>query len=204
MTIAHSHLQSAAVATRMQCLREATRAAHLRIEGVLPLLDTKLSRTDYLGVIAAFYGFYSTLEPRLLLAAGVNAGELELPRRAKLPLLTLDLQALGSSPAEIAALPCCSELPFTSTPSQALGALYVLEGATLGGQVIGRNLRAALGLDRSNGAAFFAGYGDETRQMWRLFSEHVNGSTNLDTVELAKSAVDTFEKLRGWLVRAVK
>jgi heme oxygenase len=204
MTIADPGLRSAPVATRMQRLREATRNAHMRIEGALPLLDPKLSRTRYIGVVARFYGFYSVVEPRLLSAAGANAGQIELGRRAKLPLLALDLQALGSSAARIAALPCCADVPLTVTPSQALGVLYVLEGATLGGQVIGRNLRAGLGLDSSNGAAFFGGYGDETRLMWRLFSEHVDRSSSLDVDVLAGSAVDTFEKLLAWLVSAVK
>ncbi len=47
-----------------------------------------------------------------------------------------------------------------------LGALYVVEGATLGGRVIARHLARSLALGPADGAAFFAGYGDRTGAMW--------------------------------------
>jgi heme oxygenase len=114
----------------------------------------------------------------------------------------MDLQLLGRTSTQVEALPRCAELPLQLTPSHALGILYVLEGATLGGQVIGRNLSAVLKLGATNGAAFFAGYGDETRAMWKRFSEHVDRSAALDSETVIASAVDTFEKLRSWLVAA--
>lgn len=200
MPIAAPTMHSAPIPTRMQRLREATRQAHMRIEGALPLLDPKLTLVRYRGVLEGFYGFYMGLEPCLLAAAGAHAADIELGRRGKLPLLRLDLQALGRSVAEVEALPRCVDLPRADTPSEALGVLYVLEGATLGGQVIGRSLAAALGLGAANGAAFFAGYGDETRAMWKRFSEHVDRSAALDSEAVIASAVDTFEKLRSWLV----
>ncbi len=204
MTIAVPTTHAAPIPTRMQRLREATRQAHARIEGALPLLDPKLSRARYGAVVAAFFGFYVELEPRLLSAAGAHAADIELGRRAKVPMLRMDLQALGRSSIEIDALPRCVDLPHTITPSQALGVLYVVEGATLGGQVIGRNLGAALGLGATNGAAFFAGYGDETRAMWKRFSEHIDSLDRLDSEALIAAAIDTFERLRSWLVAAGK
>ena len=80
----------------------------------------------------------------------------------------------------------------------------MFEGATLGGQVIGRNLNTALNVGATNGASFFAGYGNETRAMWKGFSEHLDRSAALDTETVIASAVDTFEKLRSWLVAAGK
>jgi heme oxygenase len=188
----------------MQRLREATRHAHARIEGALPLLDPKLTRVKYRRVLEAFFGFYVVLEPHVLVAAGTHAADIELGQRGKVSLLHLDLRALGRTSVEIEALQRCGELPATVTPSQALGVLYVLEGATLGGQVIARNLGAALGLGATNGAAFFAGYGEETRAMWKQFSEHVDRSAGLDSQVVVASAIDTFEKLRIWLVASGK
>ena len=188
----------------MQRLREETRRAHMQIEGALPLLDPLLTRLRYGGVMRAFYGFYAVLEPRLLAAAGAHGAHIELGRRAKLPLLLLDLRALGETDAQLAALPRCEELPSTATPSHALGALYVIEGATLGGQVIGRSLKASLGVDATNGAAFFSGYGVETRPMWQRFAAHLDQEAALDTELVVTSAVDTFDKLRVWLVAAAK
>ena len=185
-------------------LREATRLAHARIEGSLPLLDPKLTRARYVSVVEALFGFYVGLEPRVVISAGPHAAYIELGRRAKTPLLLLDLHALGKTSVETAAIPHCPDLPFPVTPSHALGVLYVLEGATLGGQVIRRSLRNALELGVDNGAAFFAGYGDETKAMWLRFSEHVDRSRALDSEAMIASAIDTFEKLRCWLADSSK
>jgi heme oxygenase len=204
MNMAAPAAHSAPIPTRMQRLREATRQAHTRIEGTLPLLDPKLTLARYRAVIEAFLGFYVDLEPRLLRAAGAHAADIELGRRGKVPLLNLDLAALGLTSVEVAALQRCDDLPPAVTPSQALGVLYVLEGATLGGQVIGRNLGATLNLGATNGAAFFAGYGNDTRAMWKSFSEHLDRSAALDTEAVIASAVDAFEKLRTWLVVAAQ
>ena len=81
--------------------------------------------------------------------------------------------------------------------------LYVFEGATLGGQIIGRHLRDGLRIDRGNGAAFFGGYGDETGAMWMRFSRHVDTSSIIDTEAAVGAAVETFEKLQVWLDAAL-
>ena len=52
---------------------------------------------------------------------------------------------------------------------EGLGALYVIEGATLGGQVITRYIQSALKIDATNGGRFFAAYGDRTGLLWRDF-----------------------------------
>ena len=188
----------------MQRLREATREAHARIEGSLPLLDPQLTRPRYRALVEAFYGFYAGLEPRLLTAAGPHAGDIDLGRRGKLALLRLDLHALGRSDADIDGLPRCLDLPLLVTASHAIGVLYVLEGATLGGQIIARHLQSALDLGANNGAAFFAGYGPLTGAMWKRFSAHVDSSMTLETEVVITSATETFEKLRSWLVGAGK
>ena len=178
----------------MQRLREATRVVHARIEASLPLLAPALTLATYTRVIEAFHGFYAPMEPRL---AGSFA------HRAKVPMLLADLCALGKTAAEVAALPRCAELPRVTCASHAIGVLYVFEGATLGGQIIGRHLRDGLHLHSGNGAAFFGGYGDETGAMWRRFSHHVDTSPILDTETAVGAAVETFETLQVWLDAAL-
>jgi heme oxygenase len=57
------------------------------------------------------------------------------------------------------------------TLAHALGLLYVLEGATLGGQLLRRRLGPALGLTEERGLAFFTAYGAEVGPMWRAFAD---------------------------------
>ena len=185
--------------TRMQLLREATRLAHTRIEGVLPFLDPALTRARYTRVVEAFYGFYAPLEPSIVRAAESDGAALALELRAKLPLLATDLRALGRTPAEVLALARCCSVPVVASSSQAIGILYVIEGATLGGQVIRKHLRDRLEIDAAGGAAFFTGYGAMTGAMWTRFVEHVNHSRTIQTDVAVNAAVDTFQRLTQWL-----
>ena len=76
-----------------------------------------------------------------------------------MPLLKRDLEKLSGEDFEINLLEICRDLPLVETFAQTLGCPYVLEGATLGGQVVGRHLRENLNLSPENGAAFFNSYG---------------------------------------------
>ncbi len=184
---------------RMQRLRDATRLVHARIEGAMPVLDPSLTRARYTQVVEAFYGFYAPLEPTISNALGADAAALELARRAKLPLIAKDLRALGRTLAEIEALPRCYNLPCIDNASHAIGALYVIEGATLGGQIIRRHLRESLAIDADSGAALFTGYGPTTGAMWARFGEHVDRSSTIATEEAILAAIATFETLTTWL-----
>ena len=72
--------------------------------------------------------------------ARLAATELPLgfPLRARAELIERDLLALGLSPAEIVALPLCSERPELSCFEDLAGSLYVLEGACLGDRFLPR------------------------------------------------------------------
>lgn len=183
----------------MRVLREATHLAHMRIEGVLPLLDPGLTRARYTQVVETFYGFCAPLEPRITSAAGAVGPALTLDLRSKLPLLLTDLRALGRTRAEVEALPHCPSLPVVESPSHAIGALYVLEGATLGGQIIRKHLRNLLDIDASRGAAYFTGYGATTGAMWTRFGQYVNESAEIETDAALHAAVETFQTLTRWL-----
>ena len=67
---------------------------------------------------------------------------------------------------KIAELPRCRDVPSLSCREDLAGCLYVLEGASLGGQVIGRALRERFGLNERRGASFFIGDADATVARW--------------------------------------
>jgi heme oxygenase len=186
-------------ATPMQRLRQATRSAHERIELALPLFDPSLTRASYIRVLESFHGFYAPLELLCERVAGPVRKELDLASRAKTPLLVTDLGAMGRTPADLLALRRCRALPKVTLASHATGVLYVLEGATLGGEVIARHLRGALGIDASSGAAFFSGYGAQTRVMWMRFAAYVDGAAGLDLDDSIAAANGTFAALERWL-----
>jgi len=77
------------------------------------------------------------------------------------------------------------------TSSGALGALYVLEGSTLGGQVIVRHLHAHFGERVSGRTAYFAGHGAENGPRWRVFKD-ILGRAGWVGDEVVSAAQATF------------
>ena len=58
---------------------------------------------------------------------------------------------------------------FKADTAFALGVMYVIEGSTLGGRVILKNVEKILGLNEHTGASYFAGYNLKTGPLWKHF-----------------------------------
>ena len=152
-------------------LRDATRDLHERVERRLPVLDPALTLGRYRDTLVALHAVYRPLERRLAAVPGLDAVHgLDLAARWKTPLLARDLRALGMPGTARATLPDADVPAIRDAPS-ALGALYVLEGATLGGQPITRHLVRTLPVTPAHGCAFFASYGGRVGAMWRAYRE---------------------------------
>src|SRR5262245_32466583 len=139
-------------------LKEATREQHENLEGTVNVMDQMFSAEDYKKLLCKFYRFYSAIEPQIdkldLASAGYDFNE-----RRKLPKLEQDLRALGAWD-EAQGLAKWEGLPELGNNAAGFGSLYVMEGATLGGQIINRHLKQHLGISPDNGGAFFNGYGE--------------------------------------------
>lgn len=188
----------------LHALKRETWPLHERLERRLNLLGPAFTAERYVGLIIDFWGFYSPLESRLANLPGLREWMPDLERRFKTPQLEADLANLGIPPETFASIPLCAELPPLQGMAQALGCLYVLEGATLGGQVVSRHLRRSLGFEADNGASFFQGYGDRTGTMWRIFGERLAAVESVlgpIEAEMTDAARATFETLERWLFR---
>lgn len=182
-------------------LRERTREQHEQVEARLPLLRDDVSADAYRDLLVRFHGFYAPLEARLCAVAELAAAGADPAGRRKAPLLARDLAALGVD----AGAPC-TDLPDVSTPARAWGAMYVLEGATLGGQLIRRHLAGVLDLSPENGGAFFAAYGDRVGPMWKAFGAALTAWADAHPAaedEVVAGAADTFARLDAWLAAEV-
>ncbi len=122
--------------------------------------------------------------------------------RRKTPRLASDLMALGAAPDTLAALPHCRELPDVASSARLLGCLYVIEGATLGGQIITRHLQTHLGLTPVCGASFFHGYGEQTGSHWKAFGARVRDFVQRSggAGEVIAAANQTFVTFEAWLL----
>jgi len=163
----------------------------------LGLLDDQLDLGAYTQLLGRFYGFWRNWEPRV--AALLDDPAFLAPRR-RLHLLAADLAAVGCLPQAVAALPLCP-LPVLRNAAEAFGSLYVMEGSTLGGRVIERNVDRCLGLDRLSGCSYFAGYGAATGPMWRSFLARLETAPAGDVPQITDGASATFDRLAWWLTR---
>ena len=180
-------------------LKTETRPQHDAIEAALDLTSETLTLDAYLGTLERFHGFYRPLEAGLVKIGGWVERGLDLTERQKTRLLETDLRVLGVNNFEM--LPVCTDLPPHVTVTAAFGCLYVLEGATLGGQVISQLLRNRLGVTPETGGRFFHAYGDRTGAMWQAFRAALTASVvkPCDEEEVVSAAKDTFLKLQHWL-----
>ncbi|HEX4608640.1 MAG TPA: biliverdin-producing heme oxygenase [Urbifossiella sp.] len=176
-------------------LKTRTRPHHERIEAGLNPMREGLTRADYEYLLAGFYGFYAPWEDRAATALRPDL-RAEFDRRRKAPALDRDLRFLGADPA---GLPRCARLPPTDSAAAVLGAMYVVEGSTLGGQHIARHLARTLGVRPGAGCDFFSGYGDETGAMWKQFRAWLTAHGVGQEEVVVAAAADTFDRLGAWM-----
>jgi heme oxygenase len=170
------------------------------------LVERARTLAGYKALLARLHGFYRPFEPRLEAVSGIDSLGLDLPMRRKVPLIEADLAHLGLSAHAIAALPGCGELlPRPTSTAQALGCLYVVEGATLGGAVIRRHVEASLGLKGpAGGVAFFSSGGADIGRRWQGFRAVVERvvTTREEEAEAVAMAVATFCAFERWVAPA--
>lgn len=178
-------------------LREATRTLHADVEEETAVLQGGPGR--YRWFVEKQYGFLAPLEPRLAEAPGLAALGLDVEARRRAHLFAADLLHLGVRPGR---LPRCAALPRVDTAARALGALYVLEGATLGGLFVLHQVGERLGITAQAGGSGIAPYGDRTVPMWVAYADALDRfvrASPADEPEVHDAARETFERMRAWL-----
>lgn len=139
---------------------------HQSVEAVLGLPGS-IQPGNYTSWLARFLGIYEPFETGLAQHDWTAFG-LDLSPVRRSAAAASDLATLGMDRAILARLPRAAP-PTLPGFAQALGARYVLEGATLGSRFILRDLQARIGLPIAGATQMFAGYGDQTGGMWKAF-----------------------------------
>ncbi|MBA3537221.1 MAG: biliverdin-producing heme oxygenase [Tatlockia sp.] len=156
----------------------------------------EITLSDYQLLIQSFYGFIMPCEALIDLLTCKSV----IKNRKKKPWLEQDLNALKLATNNEIKLSICNDLPVLSEYEHVLGYLYVIEGATLGGQVISKMLETQLQISKDQGGKFFHGYGEKTKVMWTKFCKDLSNITNLEQhYKIINSANDTFERLHEWM-----
>ena len=190
----------------MALLRQATKHEHQRLESDLDLLRSDLTRRDYFQLLRSMHGFIAPWETQIG-ARLEQADRAMFDARRKTKLLVDDLQfaqrhELGDVPKnalmQSAPRNC---LPRLETVAEAWGSWYVVEGSTLGGEILARHFQAKWGLLPGSGLSYFSCYGRDVGKKWSEFAVAATVAVPRDSYEAAAAAaVATFQCLHTWLV----
>ena len=179
-----------------QYLRARCSQAHRDLEQSLPFSTQRLTLSQYCAHMQLLYAPMVQLEARLQSVAHLlQTIGVWVPAHCRAHLLAQDLLALGQA----LPLPDAIEAPSPlHNVWQGLGLLYVLQGSTLGGQVIVARLQRQLGLSPPSGCTYFYGHGSHTRARWLALCSilEANLVEPHQQAQAADAALGTFAYLR--------
>jgi heme oxygenase len=176
----------------LQALRDATRQAHTTLERRIDLMSAVGSQTRFERLLRRFETFHRDWEPKV--EGLISQPPLLIPRR-RLALLHADLTALDLAPDPGPG----PDLSWLDNAGAAWGSLYVVEGSTLGGQVIAKALSNRTWLQSAN-IRYFGSRGRRTAAFWRETTEAITTyGRHHDQGQVLDGAARTFELLVDWL-----
>jgi heme oxygenase (biliverdin-IX-beta and delta-forming) len=184
-----------------QEIKNATAQSHQALEKLIVDQIRSISGPrDYAYLLALFSGFFGGLE--LLIDEYVSAQYLpDLHDRRKAYLIAEDLRNLGGQVPKTSGL---EFLPVIENHFQAFGALYVMEGSSLGGGHIVKMIRKKL--PETDAFLFFSGYGEHTVDMWNRFKIYLDQTSGTpdEINSMISTARDTFLKFAEWIMSKIE
>lgn len=169
-------------------VKSTTKEQHLKVEKLLSkkLFSSDLLPVNYYELLQAFYFAYQDFENQIY---SFSLTKDFLIHRSKLIFLEKDLSHLRSD----FDIPHHFKIPQESlimqNAEEALGVLYVTEGATLGGKIILENLKSHDWMNTEKYGNFFNSYGVARREMWLEFNNFIE-----DYFKRKSFAVSCYEK----------
>ena len=167
--------------TTLQLLRRETAPLHEATEAAFDLPARLASRGAYLDLLVTMLGVYEPLERALAGFAWESIG-MDFRSRRKTPQLLRDIEIVSAGTmVDLRPDSADSDRPVVATSlAEAIGVMYVLEGATLGGQIIARELARRLAISPEDGGSFYSSYGGNRGAMWRQFCDAANRHCDAD------------------------
>ena len=179
----------------LQRLRRETALDHERVEQLIPLMQPDLTVQQYADVLTRLYGLVQGWDDWAVSRAPRDLRPAVLSR-CRGRWLAHDLAYLGVPLPDLRVSPSLSE---PVSRSAFLGAMYVMEGSTLGGQYIARHVEGVLQLNRGRGDQYFRGHGARTGAMWREFQVILQSVDAADEDTLIAAARGTFNRFGSWM-----
>lgn len=180
-----------------EILKQATSNQHDQLEQLMfvdKIMNGSLSIEDYKQILLTNYIVHASLEQALYenLDSSLQL-ELQINKRIKLAVLEQDLQELNIAQPEIK--PDKNSIQIPQNNAAVLGAMYVLEGATLGGNVIVKRLKSNPNLQNKHlNFYYYQIYGSDLVTNWKSFCQVLNTKVAAEDFEISiQSALKVFD-----------
>lgn len=180
-----------------EILKSATKGHHDELEELMfvnEIMQKTLTLSQYKTLLATNYIVHAAIESRLHDRLDEELkGVLDIENRNKLHALERDLLEMNISKAALDTI----EFEFLNHPEElnnasSLGAMYVLEGATLGGNVIYKKLRSNPAFEDLN-LYYYTVYAQNLIPNWLAFVNVLNTKVaEIDYPAAEQSAVNMF------------
>jgi heme oxygenase len=184
-----------------ELLKEATKANHDELEQLMfvgQIMDGTLTPAQYQQLLTANYLSHTYFEDYIFkhLSPALQQ-ELETANRVKLPGLLKDVEELLIPIPEFTGDEQSLHTPAADDASL-LGAMYVLEGATLGGHVIVKRLLVNPHLQQLDlGYYYYQTYGPKLIDNWKQFVQVLNTRlTPEDYDKAVQNAKNMFDNIK--------
>ena len=178
-------------------LRRDTRHAHDSLDASLDLIGPPLRLAQFIRLLGRFHALHRAVEPAL--AASLEPSL--LAGRGKLAALEHDLRLCGADTTDVITS-AAPNLPPLTDRAAALGALYVIEGSTLGGRIIARHLRQE-NVIPPDALRYFDIYGGQTGEMWRIICRALDAIVDSEEAERSvRMAIAMFGMVQAWMASA--
>lgn len=159
----------------LAALRQATGDLHRKVESLVPLLRADFDQVQFARWLNLMHPLYEVLDSVI--------ENQDLPSRIgwryvrRSDLITRDLSLLTEFHFAPAPAPTYLYDRLGAT-HRALGALYVIEGSALGGQVLHKALAKRIPMVANHGSLFLAPHGLDTKARWGEFIECLGAHTD--------------------------
>lgn len=178
-------------------LKENTKQLHDAVEAKFEsrkIFDKSYTLVDYKKIVWLNYLFHLHFENKTFESIKEEtAKDLNLNERKKLHLLEKDLDSLGIEKVNAA------EEVFVKNEAEAFGILYVMEGSTLGGNVIRKQLSVNPEFENRN-FNYFGCYADKTGEFWKNFKDVLDSKFTENQYE---EVLDGTKKAYKFMVESV-
>ncbi|WP_026898186.1 biliverdin-producing heme oxygenase [Daejeonella oryzae] len=175
-------------------LKKETLESHQALEKVLiQKIKSVNTLEDYSEILNWFYNFYSPIESQVDQYISENILNDYSQRRKSASLAHDIISVNGTLPENPRQTGVQIENVY-----DALGALYVMEGSTIGGSIISKMISDRLGLQNKEFLTYFNSYGENTMSMWKSFKESLDQfpATGEQQLRVVKSANNTFKHFK--------